>query len=100
MEDDKEQTTLIFDSKTILGFREIVASGVRSTPLLSSVGTSTIFDNSFSAQGDIPAESFHNYDHEMLCLLQSVPMDNSTPVQTDISADTLFDSLKFNLFRA
>ena len=71
MEDDKEQTTLIFDSNTILGFREIVASGVRSTPLLSSVGTSTIFDNSFPAQGDIPAESFHNYDHKMLCLLQS-----------------------------
>ena len=100
MEDEKEQTSLIFDSKTTLGFRENDASGVRTTPLLSSLSTSSIFDNSFPARGDTPAESFDNYDHEMLCLLQSLLMDNSTPEQTDILPDTLFDSLKFSLFRA
>ena len=91
MEDDKEQKSLIFDSKTILGFRENVSSGVGSTPLLSSISASSISDNSLPAQGDTPAESFNNYDHEMLCLLQSLPMDDSTPEQTDISVDTLFD---------
>ena len=69
-----------------------VASGVGGTPLLSSgcsVSTSSISDNLFSAQGDTPAGSFVNYDHELFCLLHSLPMDNSTPEQTDISADTL-----------
>ena len=84
MEDDKEQTSLIFDSKT---------SGVGSTLLLSSVSTSSIYHNSFPAQGDTPAESFDNHGHEMLCLLQSLPMDNSTPEQTDISVDTLIDRI-------
>ena len=41
------------------------------------------------AQGDTPAETFDNYDHEMLCLLQNLPMDNSTPEQTDISVVTV-----------
>ena len=91
MEDDKEQKSLIFDSKTILGFRENVSSGVGSTPLLSSISASSISDNLLPPKGDTTAESFNNYDHEMLCLLQSLPMDDSTPEQTDISVDTLFD---------
>ena len=52
MEDEKEQTSLIMDSKTSLGFRENVTSEVGSMPLLSYVSTSNISDNSFPAQGD------------------------------------------------
>ena len=40
---------------------------------------------------DTPAESFNNYNHEMLCLLQSLPMNNSTLEQRDISVDTSID---------
>ena len=54
MKDDKEQTSLLFDSKTTLEFRENVAFVVGSTPLLSSISTS---------------EGFDNYDHEVICLL-------------------------------
>ena len=59
--------------------------------MLNSVSTSSISDYSFPAQGDTPAESFDNYDHEMLCLLPNLPMDNSTLEQTDISVHTLVD---------
>ena len=44
----------------------------------------SISDYSFSAQGDTPAESFDNYDHEMFCLLKNLRMHNSTLEQTDI----------------
>ena len=91
MEDEREQSSLILDSKTTLGFRENVASEIVSTPLLNSVIASGISDYSIPAQGDTSAESFDNYDHEMLCLLQSLPMDKSTQEQTDISVDTLID---------
>ena len=50
-----------------------------------------ISDNSFPGQGDTPAESFYNYDQEILCLLQSLPKDNSAIEQTDISVETLID---------
>ena len=90
-EDEKEQTSLILNSKTTLRFREIVAFGVVSTPLLNSVCTSSISDYSLPANNDTPAESFDNYDHEMLCLLQDLPMNNSTPEQADIWADILID---------
>ena len=69
--------------------RENVASEIVSTPLLNSVSTSSISDYLFPAQSDSSAESFDNYDHEMFCLLQSLPMDNSTLEQTDISVDSL-----------
>ena len=57
--------------------------------LLNSVCTSSISNYSLPANSDTPAESFDNDNHEMLCLLQSLPMDNSTPVQIDMSADIL-----------
>ena len=91
MEDEKEQTSLILDSKIILGFGENFALENVNTPLLNSVSISNISDYSFPAQGNTPAESFDNYDHELHCLLQSLPMDNSTLNQTDISVDTLID---------
>ena len=69
---------MILHSKTTLEFSENVASEIVSTPLMSSVSTSSISDYSFPAQGDISAESFDNYAREMLCLLQNLPMDNST----------------------
>ena len=50
-----------------------------------------ISDNSFPGQGDTPAERFYNYDQEILCLLQSLPKDNSAIEQTDISVETLID---------
>ena len=50
-----------------------------------------ISDNSFPGQGDTPAERFYNYDREILCLLQSLPKDNSAIEQTDISVETLID---------
>ena len=77
-EDGKEQASLILHSKTTLEFSENVASEIVSTPLMSSVSTSSISDYSFPAQGDISAESFDNYAREMLCLLQNLSMDNST----------------------
>ena len=91
MKDEKEQTSLILDSKIILGFGENFALENVNTPLLNSVSISNISDYSFPAQGNTPAESFDNYDHELHCLLQSLPMDNSTLNQTDISVDTLID---------
>ena len=89
LEDEKEHTYLILDSKTSLGFRENVASEIISTSLLNSVSTSSISDYSFPEHGDTPAESFDNYNHEMLCLLQSLPIYNSTLEQTDISVEIL-----------
>ena len=68
MEDEKEQASLILDSKTTSGFRENVVSEIVTTPLLSSISTSSISYYSVPAQGDNPAESF-DYHHEMLCLL-------------------------------
>ena len=50
-----------------------------------------ISDNSCPGQGDTPAERFYNYDQEILCLLQSLPKDNSAIEQTDISVETLID---------
>ena len=96
MEDEKEQTSLMFDTKTLLRFRGNVSSEIVSTSLLNSVSTSSISDYLFPGQGDTPAESFDNSDHEMLCFLQSLSMDNSIPEQTDISVEIL----KINLFRA
>ena len=81
----------MLDSKTTLGFRENVASEIVSTPLLNSVSTSSISDFSFPAQGDTPGESFSNHNHEIFCLLQNLPMDNSTLEQIYISVDTLID---------
>ena len=69
--------------------RLLLVLEVRQLSSGCSVSTSSISDNLFSAQGDTPAGSFVNYDHELFCLLHSLPMDNSTPEQTDISADTL-----------
>ena len=40
MEDEKEQASLILDSKTTSGFRENVVSEIVTTPLLSSISTS------------------------------------------------------------
>ena len=68
MEDENEQASLILDSKTTSGFRENVLSEIVTTPLLSSISTSSISYYSVPAQGDNPAESF-DHDHEMLCLL-------------------------------
>ena len=61
MEDEKEQTSLILNPKTTLGFREYVASGVVSTPLLNSVCTLSISDYSLP-ENDTSAESFDNYN--------------------------------------
>ena len=83
MEDENEQASLILDSKTTSGFRENVLSEIVTTPLLSSISTSSISYYSVPAQGDNPAESF-DYDHEMLCLLQNLLMGNSTLEQTYI----------------
>ena len=71
MADEKEQTDLILDLKTTLGFRENVAPEIVSTPLLNSTSTSSVSDYSFPPHGDTITKSFNNYDHEMLCLLQS-----------------------------
>ena len=86
-----KQTSLILGSKTTLGFTENVAPEIVSTPLLNSVSASGISDYSFPAQGDTPAECFDNYDHEMLCLLQDLPIDHSSQEQADISIDNLID---------
>ena len=69
MEYEKEQKSLISDLKTTLGFRENVTSEIVCTPLLNYVSTSSISDYSFSSHSATLAESFDNYDHEMLCLL-------------------------------
>ena len=44
MVDEKEQTYLILDLKTTLGFRENVAPEIVSTPLLNSTSTSSVSD--------------------------------------------------------
>ena len=42
MEDETEQTSLILDSKTTLGFKENIASEIVIMPLFTSVSTSRL----------------------------------------------------------